>query len=168
MIRSKIIEKFEDFYEKTYFITRIFLKNLSQFLINDKFIKISFLSSKVFCFLKNLITRIKKYLNLSKNIPNKNKLNTLLSINYKKKFINSVDIIFLTELEFLSKSFNTSLRYTDRSKLNHSKNEIKWDYQRFLKRKLPLYHFQYCLSLKVDSLKFISLISRKKIIRLIF
>jgi len=164
MIRSKFIKKFEDFYETTYFIIRIFLKNMVNFFISYKYLKITFLNFRIFCFLKNSINRLKKTFDLSKNVLDK-KISISIQIdNYKKKINNATDLSCLNEVEFLSKSFNMILKFTERSKTNPTKKETNWLFQKVSNDIRSVDKFSSFIPLNKGNLLFISTCSKKKII----
>ena len=164
MIRSKFIKKFEDFYETTYFIIRIFLKNLVNFFTSYKYLKITFLNFRIFCFIKNSINRLKKTFDLSKNVLDKKIPISIQINNYKKKINNATDLSFLNEIDFLSKSFNMILKFTERSKIDPTKKETNWLCQKISNDIRSVDRFSSFLSLNKGNLLFISTCSKKKII----
>jgi hypothetical protein len=158
-------ENLEDIYEKTYLIIRLLIKNISSLKINEKFVKLTFMKSRTFFFLKNLILRLKKSLYSLKNFPTKDTISASSDSSHKKKNIKLVDMLFLTRIDFLFKSVNLVLKFTEKYKTLSVKTNTSWCFKKFYsklpKRKLFLAN----LFLRKVILKFLNsyLIEGKKL-----
>jgi len=132
MLKPKTTEIAEDFYEKTYLIISFIMKNIFNSKACEKFLKVSFLDSKILSSLKVFIKMIKKAFYRSKRINTKK---GGISLAFKFCNNNSNEIINGTNqtgINFLPKSVSIILKYTEKCKLTYSKTQIFWKLKKFL------------------------------------
>ena len=125
------LEQNEDFFERAYLIMRLIMKNIRKLKINKNFLKVSFLDPKLLFCLKLFISKIKKALYLPKKTKSKNIENRLGIKIHSKTTSNLTLETHRIGFDFLSKSANMILKYTEKCKSTSSKNQIFWKLNKF-------------------------------------
>lgn len=125
MHRVVNFKKSEDFCEKAYLVVRLIMKNIGRFKLNEKFLKISFLDSKILLSMKILISIIKK--TMYQKIANSKKFEDCIGSKIHSKNNGNLFLGFhQIGSDFLSKSAITILKFTEKCKLTFSKSQIYW------------------------------------------
>ena len=148
-------DNFEDFYERKYLMTRILMINLTKLRMNEKFIKTSFMNSKILNFVKNLFLKIKKTSRIGKTGCRRNGINII-----------QFNLIIQKELDFLPKLTMLILKFMWTIKMVPVQNKLIWNFKNMSKEKKKTYSFDKSLFQKKAILKFLLFFYRKKKIQI--